>query len=154
VSSIGQVQTGRCLALKWLKDEYEQQFAHLRGYVAEIMSSNKGSTAIVDTITDAKGNHVFNRIYVCLGAMKNAFYLCRPLIGIDGTFLKHAVKGCLFTAIGHDANNQIYPVAWATVQSENADNWLWFLNQVKQDLNLKDGSDYEVISDRCKVRVS
>ncbi|CAD5324473.1 unnamed protein product [Arabidopsis thaliana] len=83
VSSIGQVQTGRCLALKWLKDEYEQQFAQLRG----------------------------------------------PLIGIDGTFLKHAVKGCLFTAIGHDANNQIYHVAWVTVQSENADNWLWFLNQ-------------------------
>ncbi|KAG7593720.1 Zinc finger SWIM-type [Arabidopsis thaliana x Arabidopsis arenosa] len=154
VSTIGQVQDGRLLALKWLKEEYAQQFAHLRGYVAEIMTTNPGSTAIVDTIPDAKGNDVFNRIYVCLGAMKNAFYYYRPLIGIDGTFLKHAVKGCLFTAIAHDANNQIYPVAWATVQSENADNWLWFLNQLKHDLNLKDGSGYVVISDRCKGIIS
>ncbi|ANM69021.1 mutator transposase MUDRA protein [Arabidopsis thaliana] len=154
VSTIGQVQDGRLLALKWLKEEYAQQFAHLRGYVAEILSTNKGSTAIVDTIRDANENDVFNRIYVCLGAMKNVFYFCRPLIGIDGTFLKHAVKGCLFTAIAHDANNQIYPVAWATVQSKNADNWLWFLNQLKHDLELKDGSGYVVISDRCKGIIS
>ena len=151
VSTIGQVQEGRLLALQWLKEEYDKQFSHLRGYVAEIMSSNKGSTAIVDTIRDAKGNDVFSRIYVCLGAMKNAFYFCRPIIGIDGTFLKHTVKGCLFTAITHDSNNQIYPVAWATVQSENADNWLWFLNQLKHDLNLKDGASYVILSDRCKV---
>ena len=50
VSTIGQVQEGRLLALQWLKEEYDKQFSHLRGYVAEIMSSNKGSTAIVDTI--------------------------------------------------------------------------------------------------------
>ncbi|XP_010502002.1 PREDICTED: uncharacterized protein LOC104779348 [Camelina sativa] len=153
-STIGQCQTGRLQAIKWLKNEYEQQFAHLRGYVAEIIRSNMGSTAIVDTITDGSGNHVFNRIYVCMGAMKNAFYFCRPLIGIDGTFLKHDVKGCLFTAIAHDANNQISPVAWATVQTENADNWEWFLNLLKVDLKLKDGSDYVVISDRCKGLMS
>ncbi|XP_010484982.1 PREDICTED: uncharacterized protein LOC104763290 [Camelina sativa] len=154
VSTIGQVQRGRLLGLQWLKDEYDQQFAHLRGYVAELKESNQYSTAFVDTISNAAGEDVFDRIYVCLGAMKNAFYYCRPIIGIAGTFLKHAVKGCLLTAIGHDANNQIYPVAWATVQSENTDNWLWFLNQLKADLNLKDGSDYVVLSDRCKGIIS
>ncbi|XP_023636084.1 uncharacterized protein LOC111829995 [Capsella rubella] len=153
VSTIGQVQRGRILALKWLKEEYGKQFSHLRGYVAEIMNSNKGSTAFVDTTSNAAGEDVFNRIYVCLGAMKNAFYYCRPIIGIDGTFLKHAVKGCLLTAIGHDANNQIYPVAWACVQVETADNWLWFLNQLSVDLNLKDGSNYVILSDRCKKLV-
>ncbi|XP_010445478.1 PREDICTED: uncharacterized protein LOC104728148 [Camelina sativa] len=154
VSTIGQVQRGRLLGLKWLKDEYDQQFAHLRGYVVELKESNQNSTAFVDTISNAAGEDVFDRIYVCLGAMKNAFYYCRPIIGIDGTFLKHAIKGCLLTAIGHDANNQIYPVAWTTVQSENTDNWLWFLNQLKADLNLKDGSDYVVLSDHCKGIIS
>ncbi|XP_010513273.2 PREDICTED: uncharacterized protein LOC104789242 [Camelina sativa] len=153
-STIGQVQRGRLLALKWLKEEYDKQFSHIRGYVAEIIDSNKGSTAFVDTISNAAGEDVFDRIYVCLGAMKNAFYYCRPIIGIDGTFLKHAVKGCLLTAIGHDANNQIYPVAWACVQAETADNWLWFLNQLSVDLNLKDGSDYVILSDRCKGIIS
>lgn len=151
VSTIGQVQRGRILALRWLKDEYEKQFSHMRGYVAEINDSNKGSTAFVDTISNAAVEKVFDRIYVCLGAMKNAFYYCRPIIGIDRTFLKHAVKACLLIAISHDANNQIYAVAWANVQSENADNWLWFLNTLKTDLNLRDGSDYVVLSDRCNV---
>ncbi|XP_019087287.1 PREDICTED: uncharacterized protein LOC109127218 [Camelina sativa] len=157
LSSIGQVQRGRLLALKWLQQEYAQHFAHLRGYAAEIVVSNPGSTAIVDTIPNDDGEvvtDVFKRFYVCLGAMKQGFYYCRPIIGIDGTFLKHAVKGCLLTAIAHDANNQIYPIAWAAVQTENADNWLWFLKLLKADLNLKDGKDYVIISDRSKGIIS
>ncbi|CAE6069124.1 unnamed protein product [Arabidopsis arenosa] len=150
LSSIGQVQRGRLLALKWLREEYAQHFAHLRGYVAELEGSNPGSTSIVDTFRNADGEDVFNRFYVCLGAMKKAFYYCRPIIGIDGTFLKHAVKGCLLTAIAHDSNNQIYPIAWAAVQTENADNWLWFLKLLKADLDLKDGNNYVIISDRSK----
>ncbi|KAG7563817.1 Zinc finger SWIM-type [Arabidopsis suecica] len=154
LSSIGQVQRGRLLALKWLREEYAQHFAHLRGYVAELEGSNPGSTSIVDTFRNADGEDVFNRFYVCLGAMKKAFYYCRPIIGIDGTFLKYAVKGCLLTAIAHDSNNQIYPIAWAAVQTENADNWLWFLKLLKADLDLKDGNNYVIISDRSKGIIS
>ncbi|XP_023641252.1 uncharacterized protein LOC111831414 [Capsella rubella] len=154
LSSIGQVQRGRLLALKWLQEEYAQHFAHLRGYATELINSNAGSTTVVDTYPNADGEDVFNRFYVCLGAMKQAFYYCRPIIGIDGTFLKHAVKGCLLTAIAHDANNQIYPIAWAAVQTENADNWLWFLKLLKVDLNLKDGQKYVIISDRSKGIIS
>lgn len=67
--------------------------------------------------------------------------------------MKVAVKGVLLTAVGYDANNQIYPVAWTVVQSENADNWLLFLQQIKKDLGLEDGSRFVIISDRSKVRI-
>lgn len=91
LSNIGQVQKGRFLALKWLEQEYAQHFAHLRGYSAEILDSNRESTATFDTFPNATGEDVFKRFYVCLGAMKKCFYYCRHIIGIDGTFLK---KSC------------------------------------------------------------
>lgn len=155
VSTIPQCQRGRLIALKLLEKEYAEQFAHLRGYVEEINTQNPGSVAFIDTYLNDKGEDVFNRFYVCFHILKTQWAgSCRPIIGLDGTFLKVAVKGVLLTAVGHDANNQIYPIAWAVVQSENADNWLWFVQQIKKDLNLEDGSRFVIISDRSKGLLS
>lgn len=51
---------------------------------------------------------------------------CRRIIGLDGCFLKHTCRGELLTAMGRDANNQMYPIAWAVVKVENSENWSWF----------------------------
>jgi len=40
-------------------------------------------------------------------------------------------KGTILTAIGVDCNNQIVPVAFAFVESENIESWFWFLERVK-----------------------
>ena len=40
--------------------------------------------------------------------------------------MKGQCKGELLTAIGSDANNQVYLVAWAVVEVENKNNWKWF----------------------------
>jgi hypothetical protein len=37
----------------------------------------------------------------------------------------------MLTAIGVDGNNQLLPVAFAFVKSENTDSWYWFLERVK-----------------------
>ncbi|CAE6224026.1 unnamed protein product [Arabidopsis arenosa] len=146
---------GRLLALKWIQQEYAQQFAHLRGYIEEIRTSNKDSVAFIETYANAAGADVFNRFYVCFHILRTSWAgSCRPIIGLDGTFLKVAVKGVLLTAVGHDANNQIYPIAWAVVQSETADNWHWFVKQIKKDLGLEDGSRFVIISDRSKGLLS
>ncbi|GJR50451.1 zf-CCHC domain-containing protein [Tanacetum coccineum] len=41
---------------------------------------------------------------------------CRKVIGLDGCFLKHTCRGELLVAMGRDANNQMYPIAWAVVK--------------------------------------
>nr|GEZ14965.1 splicing factor [Tanacetum cinerariifolium] len=41
---------------------------------------------------------------------------CKRIIGLDGCFLKHTCRGELLTTMGRDANNQIYPIAWAVVK--------------------------------------
>nr|KAJ0213759.1 hypothetical protein LSAT_V11C400190290 [Lactuca sativa] len=37
---------------------------------------------------------------------------CRRVIGLDGCFLKGVCRGELLCAIGRDANDKIYPIAW------------------------------------------
>nr|GEY52276.1 hypothetical protein [Tanacetum cinerariifolium] len=71
---------------------------------------------------------------------------CRKSIGLDGCYLTHICKGQLLTAIGRDANNQMFPVAWAVVGVENKNNWCWFLSLLSDDLNLNDGAGLTVIS--------
>ncbi|CAA7034412.1 unnamed protein product [Microthlaspi erraticum] len=127
---------------------------HWDSKLRDIMK-HKGSTAIVDTYRNAEKKGVFDRFFVCFEKLRTRWKSsCRPVIGLDGTFFKIAVKGTLLTAVGHDANNQIYPIAWAVVQSENGDNWLWFVKNLKADLGLEDGDGYVMISDRCKGLLS
>ncbi|GKC77209.1 hypothetical protein Tco_1127983 [Tanacetum coccineum] len=41
----------------------------------------------------------------------------RKVIGLEGCFLKHTCRRELLVAMGRDANNQMYPIAWAVVQN-------------------------------------
>ena len=40
----------------------------------------------------------------------------------------------LLIDIGVDGNNQVVPIAFALVESENSDSWLWFLKLIKRAL--------------------
>ena len=71
---------------------------------------------------------VFHRIFICYSALKSGWKAgCRPLIGLDGSFLKGIVKGQVLVAVGKDAMDQIYPIAWAVTDKKNRANWKWFL---------------------------
>ncbi|KAK8613128.1 hypothetical protein V6N13_100901 [Hibiscus sabdariffa] len=93
----------------------------------------------------------FRRLYVCFGALKERFKrYCRPVIGVDGCFLKGSLKGEILSAVGRDGNNQIFPIAWAYVEVENRESWAWFLNHLKDDLNLANGDNLTLLSDMHK----
>ena len=53
--------------------------------------------------------------------------------------------------VGRDANNHIFPIAWAVVCVENKTNWKWFLENLKDDLHLEDGFGLSLMSDQHKV---
>lgn len=59
---------------------------------------------------------------MCLDALKKGWLQgCRPIIGVDGCFLKSYCCGKLLTAVGRYGNNQIFPIAWAVVEVESKD---------------------------------
>ncbi|CAA7062170.1 unnamed protein product [Microthlaspi erraticum] len=122
VVSRPQCQAGRNKALKWISSEYDQQFARLR------LCSRDSRFKSGKTWKDS----------------------CRPLIGLDGCFLKERIKGQLLVALGRDADNAIYPIAWGVVEVENNENWQWFVQKLKVDLDLKDGDGFIAVSDRHK----
>src|SRR6266508_1002824 len=76
-------------------------------------------------------NRYLIRLFWSFGQCIEAFMHCRPVICVDGTFLSGKYHGTLLTAIIVDANNQIIPLAYAVVESENNDSWLWFLTLVR-----------------------
>ncbi|WVZ03970.1 hypothetical protein V8G54_024776 [Vigna mungo] len=112
---------------------FKQQYERLYDYAHEILRSNPGST--VQVKVDRVGEDViFNRIYVCLKACKDSFVSCRPIIHMDGCFLKGKYGGELLTAVARDGNDQMCPLAYAVVEVENKDTWTWFLELLIDDL--------------------
>lgn len=98
------------------------------------------------------GRNFFEGFYVCFNALKKAFFGgARRLIGFDGCFLKGVCKGQLLVAVCRDGNNQMLPIAWAVVEVENQYTWTWFLELVKNDLELGEGHQLSIISDMQKV---
>nr|GFB53977.1 hypothetical protein [Tanacetum cinerariifolium] len=90
-------------------------------------------------------------MYVCLAVVREEFLdRCRKYLGLDGYFLKGVVKGMLLTAVGKDANNQMFPLEWGIVETESQSSWTWFLKHLKVDINTKDGGEWTFMSDKQK----
>uniref|UniRef100_A0A1J3G5W3 SWIM-type domain-containing protein n=2 Tax=Noccaea caerulescens TaxID=107243 RepID=A0A1J3G5W3_NOCCA len=138
-------------ALEMIEKEFNEQYARMKDYRDELKARNPHSTVEVRTEVNAMGTEVFDSFYICFSGLRDTWKdHCRPIFGIDGCFLKSDAKGQLLAAIGRDANNQIYPFAWAVVQVENTESWLWFIRHLKNDLGLGKGDGFTVISDRQK----
>ncbi|CAI9265520.1 unnamed protein product [Lactuca saligna] len=61
----------------------------------------------------------------------------------------------LLCAVGRDANNGIFPIAWAVVSVENKEIWKWFLETLSEDLQCwNDGNGLVLISDQHKESVN
>ncbi|KAK8656091.1 hypothetical protein V6N13_108650 [Hibiscus sabdariffa] len=61
---------------------------------------------------------------------------CRPFISIDGCFLKGYYQGHILVVVGIDANDCIYPIAVAVVETETHGSWCWFLQLLAEDLGI------------------
>ncbi|XP_066320176.1 uncharacterized protein [Miscanthus floridulus] len=55
----------------------------------------------------------------------------RPYLAIDSTFLTGKFRGQLACAIAVDGHNWMYPVAVGVIDSETNENWIWFLQRLR-----------------------
>ncbi|XP_052627034.1 uncharacterized protein LOC128133578 [Lactuca sativa] len=151
VVSIGQCRRAKKWVKELIKGNLTEHYARIWDYAQELLRSNPGSTCKVCVTINPDGINYFHRFYIGFKAICEGWKRgCRRVIGLDGCFLKGAVKGELLTAIGRDANNQVYPIAWAIVDVENKANWTWFLELLRDDLDLDSGRGLVVISDQRK----
>ncbi|KAK4386034.1 hypothetical protein Sango_2474000 [Sesamum angolense] len=89
-------------------------------------------------IKTLKGKHTCARTYE--NKIANTSYLagfmegCRPIIGLDGYFLKTVYGGQLLVAVGRDGNDNMFPIAIFVLQVENRDTWGWFVGELLDDI--------------------
>ena len=69
------------------------------------------------------------------------------MLCVDGTFLTGKYKGQILTAIGVDGNQQIVPIAFAFVEYENYESWLFFLRELKKGV-VEDRPNVCILHDR------
>ncbi|XP_040932167.1 uncharacterized protein [Gossypium hirsutum] len=133
-------------ALELIEGAHKAQYEKIYEYLLEVRTQNEGTTTICYL-----DNRLFQRMYVCLQACKDGYRAgCRGIVGLDGCFLKGYYSGYLLAAVGIDANNGIYPLAYAAVESENQASWFWFLELLAMDLEIVSSYHISFTSDKQK----
>ncbi|XP_020963773.1 uncharacterized protein LOC107610504 [Arachis ipaensis] len=128
-----------------------EQYNNVRGYLFEILRSNPGSRAEVCVTPISQAPPVFDKLYIGLEACKQGFKSgCRPLIHLDGCYLKTYYGGQLLTAVAQYANNQFYVVAYGVARYKTKESWKWFLTLLQEDLGDVQTHGWNFMSDQQK----
>ena len=93
-----------------------------------------------------RGTYKFKSVFWAFRPCIVGFKHCRPVMSIDATHLYGKYKGKLLITMATDANNKIYPLAFAIVESESTETWGWFLACIRRYVT--DWSKLCIISDR------
>ncbi|ERN00884.1 uncharacterized protein LOC18428956 [Amborella trichopoda] len=146
--SYQQAWRGKDVAQEINDSSYVKAYEDLAKYLHKIRNTNPGTVTIIQTDVHDRFEHV----YIGNGPYLYGFmYSCRPLMGLDETFLKGIYKGILLAAVGVDANENIFPIAYAVVESENASSWTWFLELLNEQFDERsDLPALTIISNRQK----
>ncbi|KAL5783072.1 hypothetical protein ACOSP7_008101 [Xanthoceras sorbifolium] len=106
-----------------------KSYSMLYKYRRIIREKNPGSLVKVKTVTLVPdGPTKFLRLFVSFKAQKEGF----------------------LNAIGIDANNEVFPVAWCVAEGESKQSWGWFLDLLHLHLGLDESRRLTFISDRQK----
>ncbi|XP_058102762.1 uncharacterized protein LOC131246543 isoform X1 [Magnolia sinica] len=119
---------GKEAAQKQLEDSQSDTYSQLPWFCNRIKETNPGS--LVTLTTTDKLN--FQCLFVSFHASQHGFDNgCRPLILLDGTSLREKWRGTLLAAVSVDGDDAIFPIAFAVVDFDSYDNWIWFLTELK-----------------------
>ena len=88
----------------------------------------------------------FLYVFFALSASIQGWKNCRPQVVVDGAFLKAAYGGTLISACTYNAEGKILPLAFAVVDSENNDSYIWFFERFREAFAYR--PEMSIVSDR------
>lgn len=136
----------RDLAVDNSQGSCNASYLQLPYYLNELVTANPGTVARLHTESNDEGVQRFKFMFLAMGACVKGYEFMRKVIVVDGTHLKGKYAGCMLTASAQDGNYQIYPLAFAIVDSENDLSWEWFFQQLSAFV--ANDPDLVVVSDR------
>ncbi|XP_010519970.1 PREDICTED: uncharacterized protein LOC104799254 [Tarenaya hassleriana] len=148
--SYKQAWRGKERIMAAMRGSFEEGYRLLPQYCEQVKRTNPGSIASV------YGNPVdncFQRLFISFQASIYGFLnACRPLLGLDRTYLKSKYLGTLLLATGFDGDGALFPLAFGVVDEENDENWMWFLCELHNllETNTENMPRLTILSDRQK----
>ncbi|XP_019097384.1 PREDICTED: uncharacterized protein LOC109131166 [Camelina sativa] len=121
-------------------------YALLPTYIGLLQQTNPGSVCFTEHVDEPDGAMRFKYQFIAYAACVKGYQYMRKVVVVDGTSMKARYGGCLLTASCQDGNFQIFPLAFAVVDSENDDSWEWFFRSLSTFVH--DTTDLVFISDR------
>ncbi|XP_024014435.1 uncharacterized protein LOC112088397 [Eutrema salsugineum] len=122
----------------------ESGYEDLPSYLYMIRRANPGTLIKLEVDEEDR----FKFMFLSFGASIQGFPFMRKVVVVDGTFLHGKYKGTLLLATTQDGNFNIFPVAFAVVDTENDESWEWFFTQLHRVI--PDDEGLAIISDRHK----
>ena len=125
------VYNGKELAHSQLFGDWRSSFDNLYRFKLQIEESCPGSFVVIDHHT-INNKIRFNRLFFAMKPCIDGFLQgCRPYLSVDSTFLTGKFRGQLCVACAVDGHNWMYPVAVGVIDSEINENWIWFMERLR-----------------------
>ncbi|XP_009605328.1 uncharacterized protein [Nicotiana tomentosiformis] len=129
-------------ALEFLRGHPADSYSRLRSYLYILEKTYLGSVVKLQKTED----DCFLYAFVALSTSIKGWEHCRPVVVVDGTFLKSAYREIMLTASIMDAACSILTLAYTIVDSGNDALCRWFFEQFKHAYGEK--PNMCVVSDR------
>ncbi|KAF6135276.1 hypothetical protein GIB67_021638 [Kingdonia uniflora] len=135
------------ICMERIVGSYDEGYIIMPKLTVQVLLANPGSisTCNIDLMT----NEWTGTCISYKGSMEGCLIGCRPLLGLDGCFLKGKYGGVCLSIIGLDGNNGLFPIAVFFCRSECTETWKKFLEMMEPYLNLH-RHRLNLISDRQK----
>lgn len=151
--SYKQAWRGKERIMAAMRGSFEEGYRLLPQYCEQVKRTNPGSIA---SVHGNPTDNCFQRLFISFQASIYGFLnACRPLLGLDRTYLKSKYLGTLLLATGFDGDGALFPLAFGVVDEENDDNWMWFLSELRNllEINTENMPRLTILSDRMKCIV-
>jgi len=129
-----QAWRGKERSMAALHGTFEEGYRLLPAYCELIRKTNPGSIASVGATGQ---ENCFQRLFISYRASIYGFInACRPLLELDRAHLKGKYLGSILCAAAVDADDALFPLAIAVVDTESDENWMWFMSELRKLLGV------------------
>ncbi|XP_050887871.1 uncharacterized protein LOC127093016 [Lathyrus oleraceus] len=118
----------KCKAIESLYGNWETSYNDLPQWILVMKTYLPGTIIELQSlpVISNDGSHlgdqrIFHRLFGAFRPCIRGFAYCKPIVQVDGTWLYGKYKGTLLMAVAQDVNGNIFPIAFALVESETKD---------------------------------
>nr|XP_016455217.1 PREDICTED: protein FAR1-RELATED SEQUENCE 3-like [Nicotiana tabacum] len=129
-------------AVQLLRGNPSESYENLLSYFYMMVLTNPMSVVSLKKTEEDRFMYAFVALYPSI----KGWQYCKPVVVVDGNFIKSTYRGTLLITSIQDPAGSILPLAYAIIYSENNASWEWFFARFKDAFGEREGIC--IVSDR------